>query len=162
MHRYANIHKKVAPESAPAHLVEIASIFRSVLEVEADAYWCFERFQRKLHQRPLTAEVNLASAWIEAQDPELWKHLRAHSIDVRAIVSQWLSTLYTTYLPVSALERYAWRCLSKVKFIRHSIFDRLIVGSYSILAYDISFSLSLSFYLQLNSLATLRLQYFKH
>lgn len=56
------------------HLQDIAGIFRSVFESEADAYWCFERFMLKIQRRPLAAEVNMVIVCTEAQDPELWKY----------------------------------------------------------------------------------------
>ena len=61
---------------------------------------------QKVQQRSIGTQVNVVIVWTEAQDPELWKHLIEHKIDVRGIVEQWLSCLFTSYLPVSAIERY--------------------------------------------------------
>lgn len=85
---------------------DIAGIFRSVFESEADAYWCFEKFMQRVHGRSLATQVNVVVVWTEAQDPELWKHLTESGIDVRAAVDQWFGCLFVTYLPVSAIERY--------------------------------------------------------
>jgi hypothetical protein len=87
-------------------LQEIAGIFRSVIEVEADAYWCFERFILKFQQHTLAVEVKQVAVWTEVQDPELWKHLTMHGTDIKAVVARWFVSLYTTSLPVSAIERY--------------------------------------------------------
>lgn len=76
-----------------------------MFETEADAYWCFDKFIQRVQSRPLTNHVNIVVVWTEAQDPELWKHLMDKHVDVRAIVDQWFSCLFVSYLPVSAIER---------------------------------------------------------